>query len=1471
MDDREPQASSRKRMTGMRRAVLTRPAFYVPFGLLLVLGVTAAVVFHPAFQKRMLLEHVGPLVDSLEINRVHLTPWSLDLDDLDVVYRGGRLQVERATFSYCLSSLVALDLNLKKIALQGVSIDLEDFRALETTTVEPETQSPPFPGLLAVMDHGLGYTLQNVAIDGIVRLGGTRSLTATVKGGGIGPGKSGTIDVALRFDTGHQDDHIDVDGAITVRQRSRGLFDAIETSLGIEVALAALPETERLKLMAAARPSQAVTGGDQDVPPSPSAGEAPRYRPEELSVAAHVTDVEGNNRSVLDLEGIYNGNSGVFEGDYRLTANEHLVKPYLRDRLIPPAEQALGGDILFDVADLTGHVTVTSDLEVKDLREVSANDSLPELLRLRNDFRLSLRPGWHLRVEKLDTGLFDEDENSPLTSSLADDLTIPLEDIDAFLHQDNTLLEFELPGIPLAWFDVFLPEHEIRDGILSGAFTIATDTNSAIHLNPVRPLEISGLVVGQKDALLVDGVNLSVLPRMTYSADAIRLALDDLVIDGGRGALATAELEVTVPLSDGDRGLVSAQGGADLDTHFFLDLLGVAKTDTRDIPARLSLEYQTTLLQQKGVLTVKQMDARLSREDQGSLLHLQLLQPLSAEDSETGWRTRNVAGPLARLDISDIPLEWLSAFMPDTTLRGTLSRAAFTLSTPAAGVASIDSDGEFAIGNLSLAGPEGRMLDNISIRLKPTIRYSTEGTQIAYRDLGISSRKRRLVSGNGSLTLPGTADKPAVADGQLDIDMQAVSRQPLVAAALQAEIEAPLRLEADYSLARDDSGIDVSRLALDLYYADPEPRLSLRSDSKLHVRTQIGRRETRFGHAAGRVTLAVARLTPEPFAAILDARGLSFAEASGKAVLTSDGRSLTVDTVEPMVIKGIDVRTDEGALLHPFTVTAESVTTLEGDTLHASLDRLGVSFDGRAGGNTLDARLDLTLRGSGDEVTLDSLNADLKAFVPALLDQPAMLPGHTLKAGDLASKVTITHDGRIVSETHIQGLQGKKELALRTLEMEVDGRLIPGGGFDIVAPVRGTGRSGDTDILLKARYLPKDNAGKVVDIAVDSSVFYLNDILNSVNSIKGKRPAGKAVRKTRASEEGATDGAAQRTAGGKEPDERAFWDKSAYDARVVLKMDRLFYTDYLEIHDISGSADLFPDRLAFSEFAAHFYESLLTMDGVMRFAPGDTPYDLKLDAGVQQFDLARFFRELAPGSTPRTEGLFDVSLEAYGKSPNLPQYRNNLYFDMRLHSREGVFRPFNPDSALVASSSGFAGVVGEGVSYVPTGLFGLGAVSRLVNYIKEIDYDRIDIRLVRDDSRDVKVRQSLVQSPDILMSAEGGIEYREGIDILDSPLSLQAQLDMRERGAAILYSLDLLESERDQYGYWKGPTFKAWGTLARSQTNLEEIIAEAGQGAVLGGITRPISGLIGNIRHIWRNDAPEETIDTPEDTTESGE
>jgi hypothetical protein len=848
------------------------------------------------------------------------------------------------------------------------------------------------------------------------------------------------------------------------------------------------------------------------------------------------------------------------------------------------------------------------------------------------------------------------------------------------------------------------------------------------------------------------------------------------------------------------------------------------------------------------------------------LLHLDLLQPLVMKSTASARRIENASGQLATLNISDIQLGWFSAFVPGTALEGQLQRADFTLVADGQGIATLSAGKPVRLSNVTLTGPDGPMLKDVAISVSPTVRLAPEGTTVTYKDLDISGQKQRLLAANGSLTLPGEADKPLLAEGQLNMDVQAFSMQPVVARALQGSIEAPLWLEADYKLAQGESSIDLSRLSANLLYADKQPRISLQADSNVRVRTNLSGRQSELGRARGKVTLTVANLTPEPFAGILAANGLTITNANGKAVLSSDGKSLRIDTVEPLRVTGAVLKTGDKQALQSFTLTANSETVMQGDTLHAKLNQFNITFDKDKGKPALDADMDVLVKGRGDISRVENLKANIKMLLPALLDQPAILPGHGLTAGELTSVTTLDSSGKLDSTTRVQGLKSGDPLPLELLEIKVGGQLDDNGSFDIAVPVTTRGKSGESDLQINAVHISKQGEHNDLTASVDSDVFYLNDILNTVKAIANEKAREEAEAELSEEQRAAIE--AEQQANDMRPDVQAFWDKIPYNRNVTYNIKRLFYTDYLEVVDITGRAEISAARLSLDELKAYFHDSPITLNSVMTFTPGEQPYNLKMQASVNQFNLEAFLVALNPDAIPRTEGLFDVKLDAYGDSPNMAQYRNKLYFDMSMQSRNGVFRLLDPNDPLVTGSSNFAGAVGEGVSYIPTGLFGMGAVARLVNYIKTVPYDKIDAQLVRGESRDVQIKKYVVQSPEILMTATGGITYEEGVDVLDSQLQMDAQLNLRERGAAIFYDLDLLEDERDAYGYWSGPDIKFWGTLTQSESNLGEIIETAGKGAVLGGLTRPISGLIGNVRHLWMDEEgePIEYTDTPRTT-----
>ncbi len=1428
----------------MRLPYLKKPKVYVPLGLAVLLAALMAVIFHPSFQRKMLLDHVGPLVDSLEIEHVHLTPWSLGAKRLAIKYSGGSFQLGEGRIGFCLSALVVKTISLQTVALSDFLIDLKDFQP----PASEEPDSGPFSGVLALLDLGFGIGLKEVLIDGKVLLGDEQSVVVKVTGGGIQTDASGVLDVAVRFLPGQKGDHVDIHGDLTITQLSAGKYAGIEADLGLQAVLAALPHSENMQIKA--RVSPAPPEGSKSGAP-PSEADEPPIATEALELALTLNDDQARERSIVGLTGVYDGTSGRFAGDYRVTANERLVQPFLKDLKLPPSEELVSGDIDFDAANLTGQMTVISALKLKDLRKANANDKLPEWLSIQNDLRLSLLPGNELRVETLNSGVFDDTERKALSSRLPSGVEIRLDDLHGFLGKDRTLLELDLPHVPLTWFDVLLPDLDITGGVLQAAFEVTTDASAAIHLKPTKLFQVSGLGIKRGEEALVEGLDLSVLPLLTYTGKALRLSFNDIKVAAEDNTLASASLSAVVPLADPKQAAVTVKADLDL----YLDpVVGFFAPDTagrRGLPKDLSLPdlslaFEGDFVQQADAIRVGALKASVSQGKQSQVLQVQLQKPLEIGVTEEGQVFRDAEGELARITLGKFDLGWLSALVPGGSIKGALLSGGFSVTGKAGGGVLVATQSPIRVGGLSISGKEGPVIADLEIRLKPELVYSPEGIKLSYADLSVKSRSGELVTAQGAVTLPGAVGKRTAADGRLAIDLRALAEQPGIARALKAGIESPLRLEAEYGLEQTEDSVDIKRLAANLFYADGPPRVALTSPGGLRVRIQPGANPNPLGRATGRVTLDIRDLSPEPFAKALEANGLSFGKASGKASIISDGAALNLDAVEPFVIEGIAVKEGGKGVLRPFAIKLEpGATTLRGETLRARIDELSIAFAGDDEKPAVTATAEVTFKG-GKASRLESLSARLVASLPELLEQPALLPGHTLSSGEVQSDLKWYPSGRLQSSTKIQGLQGNEELALRAVDIPIDGELGEDGAFSFTIPIKAQGKSGDTAIDVQVSH--GGGAGDVqgLRVDVDSKVVYLNDVLGTLRAIAG--------------EEGDEDGEQERSgpdrdaepASSREADRRAVWDVLPYPTRLDLDVGRLFYTDYLEIRDIKGVLGVGPETLALTEWAAYFHDSPMSVDGALRFSAGQTsPYDLRLVGSIEQLNLAQFLRELVPGSTPRAEGLFNVKLDAFGSAPNLPQYRNDLFFDLRFQSRDGVFRPLEPDSVLITGSSNFAGAFGEGVSNVPTGLFGVGAVSRLVNYIREIPYDRIDIHVIRDESRDLQIKRYLVQSPSILMTAKGGIDYQAGTDVFESPMSMTVQLDMRNKGAAILHSLDLLKPEKDPYGYWVGPEIKVGGTLFKTQSNVEDIITRAGSGAVMGGITRPVAGLWGNIKYDW--------------------
>ena len=1435
-------------MSRLKRLVwLVRPEnrrSVVAIFLMVALLASVATVLHPRFQRYVLLEQAPRYVDFIDIDYIHLTPWSVKVRGLAVRQLGVMVDVVSIEARFSLSKLLWRTIALDRLAVDGAVIDLA---RLEPT----QDHAPaPFPGVLAALDSGYAVVVGDVALDGRVRLRDDTTVRFTVAGGEIAPAGRGVVHADVRTSLPGGRDHIDIAGELGLVQDEHGRVTAVDAALTSAIGFASLPRAEVLAvgLTVTAPPAPSTQAKSEEAPaiPAPPA-------PEAIDLVLSLKGATGTPAQT-HITGTYTGASGEFDGAYTLAADARLWQPYLDDPDLPTLEQQATGQLRLSLASGEARLTLGGDLTIAALEgKLGDNAALPAFLTLHNDVSVSLS-AHELRVLDIDTVLTDATGNILVNAQLVEPVAITFDKPRAVLAVDRKFLGVEIDGVPLVWSRELVPGVAVDAGHLTGVLELGAKDGELV-LKAIEPLRLDDVVLRRADAI-VDGLNASLDPVVSFGEDSLRFDARDFQIKRQDQSIVSAHVTATVPLGDAGGGIDIGMGG-----QFRLDdIAALPVIDERlaryRLPPALILTIDTKLGLQPGVVTVKDLGIHLSQSDKTDVIEVAARQAFVILLSDGAPALQNPQGELARLALNGIDFTWFETLLPDMTLRGYLANAQFVLAAPEAGVLRLSPTAPLEVTGLAVSQPGRDIVRGLAMGIRPDIRYSPDEIRVDYTELTVHNRNGEVLSGDGAVSLRDYSSATPVlsAKGQLDAQINRLTRQPILAHAL-GEVVPKTRIgaELDYDLTRSGSAVRIDRFVTTVR-VDGDPKITVENLGELVVRPDIADDENLARHLVGRLALDIRGLSSEPLAEIIPLAGARFSEALGSARLESDGERLAVRVTEPFILKQIRIEGKEGPLLRPFTVKAVGDIDVYEKRLMAALSEVSVSFEGKKTADALTGKLALTIE-PGRSVPLVELVAELDGHLPTLLDQPVLLPGHRLAAGSFTTKVDVRPSGDIESTTTLGGLQSTESLAVQSVEAAARGHMeITGTGFAFHMPVTANGKSGQTTAIVDARYAPESGKKGLLEVGMASERFFLNDVLASLASIKtAPAKVRKTDRKKKKNKQPVTPVMLDET-----PDEHAFWGLLPYDTRFKFAVKELFYTDYLIFDDVAGSVDITTERMALTEFSARFHDSPMGFDGVLDFVNGSPePYDLKLTGGVKDFDLNLFFSALIPENKPRVEGLFGVDIDAFGRSPNIAQYRNRLEFDVKMQSRQGAFRPLPPGSVLLAGATDALGIVGEGLSYVPTGGFGAGAVSRLVNYIAQIDYDLVDVHVLRDATRDIKIDRFLVYSPTVCLEATGGIDYAYGKDVLDSPLSLTASLNMSGKGAAILYSMDLLKDEQDRFGYWRGPEFEVSGTPAQPQSNFADIVKAAGEGTVTGGFTRPISGIIGNIKFRWFGDRPQ--------------
>ncbi|MGH8601816.1 MAG: hypothetical protein ACREXR_03255, partial [Gammaproteobacteria bacterium] len=757
-------------------AALKRPRCFVPLSLFLILTVVLGILFHPSIQKKILLAQLTPLTEELHIAHVHLTPWSLALEDARARYKGGDFRLKTGVVQFCLSALIGKTISLQEVAIDGLSVDLTQFRPDE----KPKSDTP-FGGVLASLNTGLRIAIRELGVNGQVTSKPGETILVKLDGG-LKADRVGGFGVALSLQ--RQDQQLAVQGRVYLKQTPKRGFEAIAADLQARLKARALPIEEKARIAVSVK---------EGVLSNTARSSKHAISPEAINIGIYL-DPE-KPRSVLGFAGIYDGNVGLLRGAYRISANQALVRPYLKGQPVPNMIDKLAGQVRLDIAKLTGDVTLNNDLALTDLRRFSGEPSMPRTLSVLSDLSLTLEAD-ALRFSRFESQLVDDGGKRYLSTTLPSAVRLGLEDPMRFLETNKPLFLLRLERIPASWAAPLVPDYTISGGLLEGEFKLVAAKADTLRVVPVKPLSLKGVRVSQGEQPIAEQLGLTMRPHINYKKSALEIAIEDFVVEERASRLASTTLKARIP--NGGKGdphlYVDAKAQVDLNQ---LATLPALREGSEKLPSQLSFAFQGKVARSTHTIQIQELTGGLSQGAGKKFLAIDLARPLSVALKKEKGRLKNPQGTLARVSIEKLDLAWLSPFAPDTELSGKITRAQFELSSDGKDEIVLAPRFPLEITGLSVTSKREPLFESLAVKLTPTLKYSPERLQIDYQKLGVSANNKPLITANGTLFLLSSQPAQIKASGATEIDLQALAGQPLAQRLLGAPITASARINAD--------------------------------------------------------------------------------------------------------------------------------------------------------------------------------------------------------------------------------------------------------------------------------------------------------------------------------------------------------------------------------------------------------------------------------------------------------------------------------------------------------------------------------------------------------------------------------------------------------------------------------------------------------------------------------------------------
>jgi hypothetical protein len=809
---------------------------------------------------------------------------------------------------------------------------------------------------------------------------------------------------------------------------------------------------------------------------------------------------------------------------------------------------------------------------------------------------------------------------------------------------------------------------------------------------------------------------------------------------------------------------------------------------------------------------------------------------------------------LLRIALTNVPLAWAQPVVkPRVVSSGDLS-AVFVVGAELDGSrVKLTAAEPLTIRTFTLREGDKPLVDRLSLSVSPSVDYTAARIIASLDKLSISTPDGDTVSGSlgADVAMPaaGSTAKP-VTSFTAELKGKLVT---LVKPYLPPEV-GPLTLAVSAKGKHDGASVQLAALSTKI---DREGGVLLGSVEALQPLTiDLAKLQPSVPNATapalrvkwGTIPLAWAQSYVEKS----KLSGDLTAGAIEVAMLGVD--ALSVRALEPIALRGMNVAMDGQEFLRGADFSTDLSATWKGGAVTADMKRLELR-QGAKSVLTASFAIEATPGKKPETAWSTGLQAkgrgQLDADFSVLAEQPALAAQLPLTKGTVSIKFDGTKAGGTqgkasVSIKNLVGRQGTAPLG--SMEITAEANLDATNSGTIRNQLVVTKDNRRSDLLLdgKVGFKPGE---KSFDGKITSEQIFVDDMqafavlaepapgspaaTAATAPAPAPRPAASA---TPASRPGTTTAATARPAVPKK-DTEAVWN--GFAGHVELNAKSIKQGTTVTVKDLHGVVTIAHDRLAADGLSFELNGNSFKASSIITFeAKQERPYSLVGFFDVPKFDVGEYFRRADPSQPPMAETIITIASKFNGTAATLPEFADRVMGQFDLKGSKGVLRALNKQVAKVDTGakivSGLAGLAGaflknEKDQALANKVAGNAAgLAELAEKLKDMPFDSIAIQADRGADAAIVIRHVEILSPELRLTANGRVDTKPGVEIAESPLSLQAQLAGKGTIAVALDKVGMLAGKKDDKDYYLTHTpFTMGGTVGKTTNNFWTIVGNS--------------------------------------------